>query len=173
MLSVGLGVIELLTILLVQLAAPDKWIGFACGSLALMRSLGGAAGNAIFQTVLQSKAAQFIPEAVAASALSAGLPASSLQEFILILTGTLTTTPVTAVPGVNADIITQSTLAMKNAYLRAFRYIWYAAIPFMFIGLVASLACKDVSALQGAFPRSPLTRKLSCLPSWSNIEPKG
>ncbi|KIW99589.1 uncharacterized protein Z518_11328 [Rhinocladiella mackenziei CBS 650.93] len=143
--AAGLGVIELLTIILIQYSAPDEWIGFASGSLALLRSLGGSSGNAIFQTVLQNKIAQFVPTAIATAALENGLPKTSLQEFIEIMMGVVTTTPITSVPGVSDKIILASTVASRKAYIQSFNWIWYVAIVFMFVGLVCAALTKDLS----------------------------
>ncbi|KIX06701.1 uncharacterized protein Z518_04677 [Rhinocladiella mackenziei CBS 650.93] len=143
--GIGIGIIELLTILLIQLATPDEWIGFANGAIGLLRCMGGSVGTAIYTTIFQSKASQLIPRDVAAVAIQAGLPQSSLLEFLGVLTGAITTTPISAVPGVTPGIIEISSLALRRAYMDSFKYVWYASIPFGVVSLACALSTKDLS----------------------------
>lgn len=53
--------------------------------------------------------------------------------------------PITKVPGITPNIILASTLALKNAYIAAFKYVWYASIPFGVVSLACALSTKDVS----------------------------
>ncbi|KAK4934944.1 hypothetical protein LTR10_023910 [Elasticomyces elasticus] len=143
--GVGIGCIELLTILLIQLATPDEWIGFANGAIGLARCMGGSVGTAIYTTIFTSKAAEFIPTRVAAAAVEAGLPQTSLPSLLGILTGVVTTMPITEVPGITPKIILASSTALKNAYIASFKYVWYASIPFGLVSLACALSTKDVS----------------------------
>jgi len=136
---------ELLTILLIQLSCPDEWIGFANGAAGLARCFGGSIGTAVYSAIFQRKAMDLIPVDVAAAALSSGLPATSLPEFLGVLTGAVTTISITSVPGVSPVIIEASVLALKQAYCAAFKYVWYTSIPFAIISLACALATKDVS----------------------------
>jgi len=145
-LHIGIGVAELLAIILIQMSTPDEWIGFATGALGLLRSMGGSAGTAIYSSILQSKMKELIPANVGAAALKAGLPPSSLPLLIEILTGVDTKTAITAVPGVTPDITVAATLALKEGYIDSFRYIWLSSIAFGVIALACAAATKDVSS---------------------------
>ena len=136
---------ELLTLLLVQLATPDEWLGFANGTIGLMRCIGGSIGTAIYTTILQTKLATNIPEKVAGAALAAGLPASSLPALLGTLTGVPGSPPITEVPGANMSVIIAATTALKEAYVASFRYVWYAAIPFGIVAIACAASSKDVS----------------------------
>ncbi|KAH0841486.1 hypothetical protein AYO21_07079 [Fonsecaea monophora] len=145
MAGIGIGIIELLTILLVQLATPDEWIGFATGALGLVRSMGGSAGSAIYLTIFQDRSAALVPEYVSAAAIEAGLPEDSLPELLGVLTGVVTDVPLTSIPGVTSTILESSALALKKAYLASFRYVWLTSIPFGVIAFFCAVATKDLS----------------------------
>ncbi|KIW80208.1 hypothetical protein Z517_06823 [Fonsecaea pedrosoi CBS 271.37] len=143
--GMGIGVVDLLPILLIQLASPDKWIGFACAVLGLSRYMGGSTGTAIYLTIYENKVKTLIPKRVAAAALAAGLPSSSLPSFLGVLTGATHQPSLMAIPGVTTAIVETSTLAMKNASREAFKYVWLTSIPFGAIALICALICKDQS----------------------------
>lgn len=134
----------MLTILLIQLATPDEWLGFAMGAVGLCRSIGGSAGTAIYTTVLQSKLKTDIPTRVATAALLAGLPQTSLPELLGVITGIVTTTPITSIPGITPEIIENSLLALKEAYLASFKYVWLTSIAFGVIAIACAAATRDV-----------------------------
>jgi hypothetical protein len=110
-----------------------------------MRSLGGAAGTAVYTSIFQSKAASIIPVEVSAAAIADGLPTASIPEFLGILTGEVTTLPITDVPGVTPAIIGSSSLALKQAYVAAFRYVWLTSIAFGVLALISAASTIDVS----------------------------
>ena len=143
----GVGVAELLTILLVQLPTPDEWIGFATGILGLCRTMGGSVGTAVYASVFQSKVTTLLPARVAAVALPAGLPATSLPEFLGILTGVVTGVPITQVPGVTLEIIEASSVAAREAYLESFRWVWLISIAFGIVAFFYACATKDVRTI--------------------------
>jgi uncharacterized membrane protein YwzB len=146
----GIGITELVTVLMVQLAAPDKWIGFATGALGLMRSMGGSAGTAIYTTIFQSKAHTIVPERVASAAVAAGLPQSSIPEFLSILMGSIG--DITSVPGATPNIIAVAQLAAKNAYVESFKYVWLTSIAFGVVALICAVSTRDVSRSSSIVP---------------------
>ena len=107
--------------------------------------MGGSVGTAIYSTIFQSKAATLLPARVAAVALAGGMPASSLPAFIGVLTGAVSGTPITDVPGATPEIIQASTVAVKEAYLQAFRWVWITSIAFGIVAFLCAAATKDVS----------------------------
>jgi hypothetical protein len=116
--------------------------------------MGGAAGQSIYITISTTKLTDLIPAKVVPAALGAGLPETSLPEFLGILTGVVTTAPITSVPGISLNIIEASTLALKQAYRQSFKYVWLASIPFGIVSLVCAMCTKDVSQfVRSRFPK--------------------
>jgi len=143
--GIGIGIVELLTLLLIQYSTPDEFIGFASGSLGLFRTLGGSFGTAIYTTIFTNKATSLVPVRVATAAVMAGLPESSVPQLLGILTGSVNM-PITSVPGISLPIIEASTVALKIAYRSAFQYVWWTSIPFGILALGCALVTKDLSS---------------------------
>ncbi|KIX08868.1 uncharacterized protein Z518_03525 [Rhinocladiella mackenziei CBS 650.93] len=136
---------NLLSIPLIQLCAPDEWIGFATGLRTLMSLGGGSVATSVFTTIFTGRAAEFVPEDVSAAAAAAGLPSSSIPALLSILTGATPNISPTSVPGLTSEIMQVSQVALKKAYIRSFRYVWYSSIPFGVVALVAAAYTKDLT----------------------------
>lgn len=115
-------------------------IGLATGVLGSIRALGGAVAQALYVSILTNKVTKFIPENVVPAATGAGLPASSLpQLFAGITTGNFS-----AVPGVTPQVIAATGLAVRDAYVTTFHYVFYATIPFSVLLIVACCFIPDM-----------------------------
>jgi hypothetical protein len=138
------GVVEINTVILVQLASPDEWIGFATGSVGLMRSIGGSVGTAVYTTIHSTNSARLVPQYVTDAIKPRGLPQDAITQLLAILEGTTTGDPLSDIPGVTSEILELATDAMKRAYNRAFRDVWLTSIAFGVIALMCALFSKDV-----------------------------
>jgi hypothetical protein len=127
-----------------QLCAPDEWIGFATGLRTLMSLTGGSAATAIFSTIYASKAKLLIPQEVSATVIGQGLPADSVAPLLGVLTGATPNLSPHAIPGINDEILAAATLALRRANVMAFRYVWYASIPFGVTAMFAALFTRDL-----------------------------
>ncbi|OAL27835.1 hypothetical protein AYO20_09688 [Fonsecaea nubica] len=150
----GTGIVDAYTLPLITLTAPDELIGLAIGTVGFMRSIGGAAGISVFSSILSSKAATLIPARVVPAALQAGLPETSLAEFMGVLTGATPGVEITDISGVTTEIVQIASAALRDAYLAAFKYIWYSGIAFSVSAFLMSLFIRDLSAhLTGKTPQ--------------------
>jgi len=109
-----------------------------------MSLAGGSVATSIFSTIYAKKVAAFVPAAVSAAALANGLPETSLLDLLGSITGANPNVPLTSVAGIDPSIIAATTRAYREANLHAFRYVWYASIPFGIIALLAALFTKDL-----------------------------
>lgn len=75
---------------------------------------------------------------VAKAAVMAGLPASSVKQFVTALLGSVG--EITAVPGVDPKILGAAATAIADISAKSFEYVWIAN---MVIGLV-STGCKSL-----------------------------
>jgi hypothetical protein len=124
----------------VTLVIEPQDIGLATGVLGSIRSLGGAVAQALYVSILTNKAAKFIPENVIPAATGAGLPASSLPAlFQGIALGNFT-----AVPGITPSVIAATGIAVRDAYVTTFHYIFYATIPFSVLLIIACCFVPDM-----------------------------
>lgn len=135
-----IGWIDNITFPGVTLVIEPQDIGLATGVLGSIRALGGAVAQALYVSILTNKVTKYIPEYVAPAATSAGLPASSLpQLFQGITLGNFT-----AVPGITPQVIAATGIAVRDAYVTTFHYVFYATIPFGVLLIVACVFVPDM-----------------------------
>jgi hypothetical protein len=146
------GVIEACAISLAPLACGTEDLGVATGALGSIRSAGASVATAIFVTVLSSKLTAFVPALVAPAALGAGLSESSLSA----LFAALPTNDFSAVDGITPQIISAVVAANAQAAANAFRYVWYAVIPFACLAVLA--ACLTID--YGQYLTDDVARKM-------------
>lgn len=118
----------------VTLVIEPQDIGLATGVLGSIRALGGAVAQAIYVSILTNKATEYIPKYVVPAATGAGLPASSLPK----LFAGITAGNFTAVPGITPQVIAATGIAVRDAYVKTFTYVFYATIPF---GVLLIISC--------------------------------
>ena len=118
-----------------QLSTPPQLIATASGLMISVRSLGGAVGLAIYSAVFNHGVAANLGSKVVAATLPLGLPPASLGPLIVGLTSG---GPAAAegVSGVTPAIIKAAVLALQEAFVITFRYVWLAAGCFAFVALV-------------------------------------
>jgi Fungal trichothecene efflux pump (TRI12) len=119
-------------------------IGTAVGITGSIRGTVATIGTAIYTVILSNKLTQYIPALVIPAATEAGLPVSSVPQFIGALSGA---TDITTVPGVNANIIAAGTAAYKVATVEAYRMVFYATIAFTGVGVVLAICAPNVDDL--------------------------
>ncbi|KAN0112347.1 putative siderophore iron transporter [Hyaloscypha variabilis] len=135
--GLGFGAPLVLIIAGVQLSTPHHLIATATAVTTSFRAIAATVFTAIYAAALSTRLASYIPSYVAAGALSAGLPKSSLMEFVEALASD-NTTAVAHVPGVNPVIIAAGIAALKQALADGIRVVFIIAAPF---GAVACIAC--------------------------------
>lgn len=130
----GLGMTLVALITAAQLCVPHELIGVASGLLISVRSLGGTVGIAIYQAVF-STAMSHLGENVAHAAVAAGLPPSSVPDFITNLAGQ-NETGLILVHGVTPEIIGAGAGALLDTYASGFRNVWISAAAFVSIAAI-------------------------------------
>nr|MDZ8059929.1 hypothetical protein [Nostoc sp. EkiNYC01] len=93
--------------------------------------------TAIYVAVFSDRLKKKLPSFVAAAALKAGLPPSSLKAFIAALVDN-DQAALLHIQGVTPGIIGAGVAAFKRAYADSFRVIYIIAAPF---GVVAAVSC--------------------------------
>src|SRR2546423_6435174 len=137
-LGTGLGMCLSALLAVAQLSTPPQLIATASGLMISVRSLGGAVGLAIYDAVFNHGVAANLGSKVAAATLPLGLPSASIGPLIAGLTsGDLAA--VGRVTGATPKIITAAVLALQEAFVIAFRYVWIAAGCFTLVALLGTL----------------------------------
>jgi hypothetical protein len=144
-LGVGLGMCLSSLLAVAQLSTPPHLIATASGLMISVRSLGGAVGLAIYEAVFNHGIATNLGSKVAAATIPLGLPSTSIGPLLASLTSG-NAAAAERVPGVTLAIIKAAVLALQEAFVIAFRYVWIAAGAFTlvaFAGTVPVLCKKD------------------------------
>lgn len=144
LLGLGMGMCLILLVTAAQLSTPPELIATASGLIISVRSLGGTVGIAIYNTVFNS-AIGHLSSNVAAAAVGAGLPTSSVSQYVAGLLGQ-NTTELMSTPGVTPAIIGAGADALLDTYAKSFRNVWVTALPFVALAAVAALFFIDPTA---------------------------
>jgi hypothetical protein len=119
-----------------MIVTPDALITTAAALSLSIRTVGGTIGYSIYYNIFATKLAKRLPLNVATFALAAGLPATSLEQFV----GTFLTAPETlaTVPGVTQAVIAGATKGTQWAYSESLKVVWLTSIAF---GSMAIVCC--------------------------------
>ena len=153
--GLGFGAPLVLIIAGVQLSTPHHLIATATAVTTSFRAVAATVFTAIYAAALSTRLASYIPNYIAAGAISAGLPKASVIEFVEALASD-NATAVALVPGVNPVIIGAGIAALKQALADGIRVVFLIAAPF---GAVACIACffiGDLSKVMNYHVDAPL-----------------
>ncbi|KAL2851411.1 fungal trichothecene efflux pump [Aspergillus pseudodeflectus] len=155
---IAVGYIENITFPGVTLVVEPQDIGLATGVLGSLRALGGAIAQAVYVSVLDNELQKNIPAYVGPAATSAGLPESSLAALLSALSASSGTSSssLDAVPGINDGIVAAASAAMKVAYSRSFRIVFFCTVPFSVVLIVSSCFVPNM----GRFTHLNVARRL-------------
>ena len=135
--GIGFGAPLILIITGVQLSTPHHLIATATAVTTSSRAVAATVFTAIYAAALTTRLDTNLPKDVGAAALKAGLPTTSLREFIGALASN-NTAALSKIPGVNPTIIASSLVALKHAFADSLRVVYIIATPF---GALACIAC--------------------------------
>jgi hypothetical protein len=137
-LGVGLGMCLSPLLAVAQLSTPPHLIATASGLMISVRSLGGAVGLAIYEAVFNHGITTNLGSKVAAATIPLGLPSTSVGPLIVSLTSG-DAAAAEQVPGATLAIIKAAALAVQEAFVIAFRYVWIAAGAFTLVALAGTV----------------------------------
>ncbi|KAK5806086.1 hypothetical protein VI817_000344 [Penicillium citrinum] len=144
--SVGgfaVGYLESITIIMCPLYCKPEDIGLASGFLGSAKQICGTIATSIYIAVLHGRVAVNLPRDVSAAALSAGLPGSSLSNFLDAF-AIHKSSAIERVPGVTNRIIVAATDASKTAYSQSFRTVFLVSISFGVLSTIAAMLSVSV-----------------------------
>lgn len=121
---------------MIDITSPDDYIATAVALSLAVRLIGGSIGYAIYYNVFVNKLTAQLPEKVALFAVNAGLPLTSVTQFV----GTFLTTPLQAgsIAGVTPEILAAAAKGSQWAYAESLKMVWLVSIPF---GICAIISC--------------------------------
>jgi len=111
----------------------------------IYRLLGGSIATAIYTSIINNKFAQSLPSTLVTELSSRNLEVAETTMQRLLSAATLNTASAYRnVPGINAEIIASASMAVKQAYVQAFRLTYLAAIGFGGAAVVAAFFTMDI-----------------------------
>lgn len=113
----------------------QKDIGIGAGLAGSMRSAVSAVAGAIYIAVLNTRLASTIPAEVPPAIIDAGLPASSVAEFITALSSG-SAKALAVVPGITDQIIVAGTKAYKQANADAYKTVYLSTLAFTGLAII-------------------------------------
>ncbi|TAQ86944.1 hypothetical protein B7494_g4740 [Chlorociboria aeruginascens] len=142
----GIGQSGPLTLLvaLIQLTSPHAYLSTATGLAFSARALGGAYGSAILNTIINSYLTAHYSSSVTSTAITAGLPSSSIESLLQALASGA---GFNEVPGMRAEILGDVMRTSRDVYAGAYRRAWGSIVPFVILGLVSVAFLKGVKEL--------------------------
>lgn len=101
-----------------------------------IRVIGGSIGYTIYFNIFSEKLGKVLPDYVAKAAVTAGLPAADVMNFV----STFLTAPksIMTVPGATTAIVAAATRGEQDAYSYALSYVWYTSIAFGVVAIIAA-----------------------------------
>ncbi|KAH6683933.1 major facilitator superfamily domain-containing protein [Halenospora varia] len=137
----GLGITLITLVTVAQLSIPHELISIGSGLIISVRSLGGTIGIAIYNAVFIAGTRPMASN-IAKAATAAGLPATSIEQFVPAIIGQ-NKTGLATIPGATPSIIGVGVDALLNTYVTGFRNVWASAIAFIVLAAIASLFLID------------------------------
>ncbi|KAL2839283.1 major facilitator superfamily domain-containing protein [Aspergillus pseudoustus] len=134
------GAEALLLTVLTGYFVPDDLIATGVCLANSATLLGGAVAVIIYSTVFNSKIRTRLPADISDATLEAGLPPSSLADFLTAwLTSGGNAAAVGTIPGTTPDVLAAAQEAAKTAYSESYHYIWYILLAFSAVCSVLAL----------------------------------
>lgn len=97
----------------------------------------------VYTVILTNRLTANIPAMVPPALLKAGLPASSIPDYL----AALATGKFTAVPGINAAILAAGTRAYQEANMAAYRTVFLSTLAFSGIGIILTWFAPNIDHL--------------------------
>ncbi|KAL4804326.1 fungal trichothecene efflux pump [Aspergillus unguis] len=145
--SMGIGYMEIITLVGGPLSVAAKDIGLASGLQFAVRTAFDSLADSIYVTILANKVAENMPKYIIPAVTAAGLSESSAEQLVeAIAAGNATL--VQQVPGITPAAIEVGEHAAQIAYRESFKIIYLASLAFGGLAVVASLvmSAKDMQA---------------------------
>lgn len=128
------------------LVRDQREIGVAGGTAGSVRAALSAVFTAIYTSILSNRLTETVVSEVPTALTEAGLPSSSVTDFLEALTAG-NSSALETVPGVADQIIAVGVAAYKHANSDAYRTVYLSTIAFSGLALVLSLFAPNTDKL--------------------------
>jgi Fungal trichothecene efflux pump (TRI12) len=142
----GMGLSLVALIVCVQLASDDKHIGLATLVLGSIRAIGGSVAVTIYTSIMNNTLQIDLPQRVGKALVPLGVTAQNVGKLLAVLKSNPKHPELALqIPGVTPQILGMVGEISKWSWAKAFQNIYYAAVAFSVMAVIASLFVKDIS----------------------------
>lgn len=124
-------------------------IGTAAGIAGSSRSAISTIASTVYSVVLTARVTQTLSTQVPAKLIAAGLPASSITQYMTAIAAGGSETLLSQIQGLTPEIINQGATAYRYAYADAYRTIFLVSLAFGGLAILVSFFIPDIDALMG------------------------
>ncbi|KIW07445.1 uncharacterized protein PV09_02284 [Verruconis gallopava] len=137
---------EALVLPICSIVVPNqKEIGRAIGAAGSMRSVVSTVASTIYSVVLTNRLTSTIRDDVPQALLKAGLPASSVNQYMAKVAGG--SKDFSGIAGVTEEVEVAGSLAYRHAYLDAYHTIFYVSIAFSSLAAICNILVPNIDHL--------------------------
>ncbi|KAF2808981.1 MFS general substrate transporter [Mytilinidion resinicola] len=122
-------------------------IGTAAGIAGSSRSAISTVASTIYSVVLATRVGETIPSQVPVAVIAAGLPATSVADYMTAIAAGGSPKLLAAVKGLTPKVLAAGSVAYKHAYMDAYRTIFLVSIAFGGLAIIASIFIPDIDKL--------------------------
>ncbi|KAF2468936.1 MFS general substrate transporter [Lindgomyces ingoldianus] len=125
-------------------------IGTAAGIAGSSRSAISTVASTIYSVVLTARVTKTLTTQVPAKVIAAGLPASSVADYMAAIAAGGTKALLDKVHGLTPEILVTGATAYQYAYMDAYRTIFLVSLAFGGLAILVSFFIPDIDALMGS-----------------------
>ncbi|KAF2489786.1 MFS general substrate transporter [Lophium mytilinum] len=122
-------------------------IGTAAGIAGSSRSAISTVASTIYSVVLATRVGKTIPAQVPAAVIKAGLPATSVLDYMTAIAAGGSPKLLAAVKGLTPQVLVAGGKAYQHAYMDAYRTIFLVSIAFGGLAIIVSFFIADIDKL--------------------------
>ncbi|KAF2650884.1 MFS general substrate transporter [Lophiostoma macrostomum CBS 122681] len=124
-------------------------IGTAAGIAGSSRSTISTVASTVYSIVLGVRVKSTLTTQIPAAMVAAGLPASSIADYMTAIAAGGTKKLLDTVPGLTPEILADGANAYRHAYADAYKTIFLVSLAFGGLGILVSFFIPDIDALMG------------------------
>jgi hypothetical protein len=124
-------------------------IGTAAGIAGSARSAISTVASTVYSVVLTARVTETLSTQVPAKVVEAGLPATSVADYMAAIAAGGSQRMLDAVQGLSPEILATGADAYRFAYMDAYKTVFLTSLAFGGLGIICSLFIPNIDSLMG------------------------
>ncbi|OQV11091.1 hypothetical protein CLAIMM_14988 [Cladophialophora immunda] len=155
--GIGFAAPLVLIVAAVQLCSPHNLIATSTALTTSARAVAATVFTAIYAASVDTRIDSKVPTYIAKAALGAGLPPSSVTQFVEALVGKETSV-LPQIPGVTPAVIAAGIAGLKQATADSIRVVYIIAAPFSLLACIMTLFIGDLTPVMTYRVEAPVEK---------------